>query len=193
MTEHHSDTEETMVEVNVLSPGALLKAAREEKKLVPADIAKQLRLSVQWIEDLENDSYDHRTALIYIRGYLRSYARLVGLSSEAIMAAFATLNLEDQFTHRKNTEDKVLFQPASSVISKSTRVINLRFVRRVSVLAILILVMLTALWWQGQRKHQIDQVPTLSIQSQVVTTSNPSSISTSDKPVQASATKSAAG
>ena len=96
-----------MVNQNVtqeMSPGALLKKAREAKKLSQEQIAKQLRLSLQWIENIENDDYSRAAAIIYVRGYLRSYARLVDVSADLVMEGLAALGLEEEFHRMKSQE-----------------------------------------------------------------------------------------
>ncbi len=85
------------------SPGQMLKMAREMRKLSPTDIAKQLNLRVQWIIDIENDHYNDAVALIYVKGYLKSYARLVGISSDEVLAAFKGMKFEESFLKRKPT------------------------------------------------------------------------------------------
>lgn len=70
------------------TPGRLLSTARESRSLSQADIAKQTRLSLQAINDIEQDVYDRFGAATFVRGYLRSYARAVGVSEEKILAAW---------------------------------------------------------------------------------------------------------
>jgi cytoskeleton protein RodZ len=62
------------------TPGQLLKEARERKGLSLSDIAGKLRLSTQWIKDIEADNYRHINALVYIQGHLRSYAKQVDVA-----------------------------------------------------------------------------------------------------------------
>lgn len=140
------------------SPGLMLQQAREEKKLSQADVAKEMRLSLQWVKDIENDDYAHGAAIIYIRGYLRSYARLVGLSPDDVINAFESMDLEEEFNKAKSTQEKVVLQPTVPVFSKQTRFMSRRTVRWVSGIALLVMVVLVAMWWQGQRKRGIDQM-----------------------------------
>lgn len=138
---------------NDAGPGAMLQIAREGKKLSQADVAKKLRLSLQWVRDIENDDYAHGAALIYVRGYLRSYARLVEISPHDVIGAFETMDLEEEFKRAKSNEEKVVLNPTVPVLAKQTRLSSRRIVRWVSGIAILILVVLVAIWWQGQHKH----------------------------------------
>src|SRR3990167_11169644 len=108
-----------MVNQNVtqeMSPGALLKKAREAKKLSQDQVAKQLRLSLQWIENIENDDYSRAAAIIYVRGYLRSYARLVDVSADLVMESLVALGLEEAFHRMKRQEEKITLQPIVPVL-----------------------------------------------------------------------------
>ena len=68
-------------------PGARLKAAREAKSLNLEKVAAQLHLSNEMLLALEADDYDNLPARVFVVGYLRNYARLVGLPAEAITQA----------------------------------------------------------------------------------------------------------
>ena len=77
-----------------VGPGKMLKAAREQKKLTKEDVAKHLRLSSQTVKDLELDNYTHISSLVFIRGYLRAYAKYVGVGLDVVMQALDELELE---------------------------------------------------------------------------------------------------
>lgn len=70
-----------------LTPGMMLRQAREALKLSHIDVARQLKLRVQWVVDIENDHYLEASALIYVRGYLKSYAKLVNVDSGQVLNA----------------------------------------------------------------------------------------------------------
>jgi len=70
------------------SPGEMLKALREERKLSVQDIAAKLYLDVGIIEALEQDNFKALPASTYARGYFRSYARLVGADADLIIAIY---------------------------------------------------------------------------------------------------------
>jgi cytoskeleton protein RodZ len=70
------------------SPGEMLKALREERKLTVQDIAAKLYLDAGIIEALEQNKFVDLTASTYTRGYLRSYSRLVGADADLIIAIY---------------------------------------------------------------------------------------------------------
>ena len=61
------------------SPGAMLAAAREERKLELATVAESTGVPRDVLAALESDDWEHLDAPVYVRGYLRKYARLLGL------------------------------------------------------------------------------------------------------------------
>ena len=63
--------------------GQRLRAAREAKGLSHSDIAQRLRLPLRLIGRLEEDDYSGMEQGVYLRGYLSSYARLVGVPTVA--------------------------------------------------------------------------------------------------------------
>ncbi|MAN50760.1 MULTISPECIES: RodZ domain-containing protein [unclassified Marinimicrobium] len=69
-------------------PGALLKAAREKAKLSEEDVARELRMTVSKVRALEADDYDRLHSDTFIRGYLRTYAKLLGLEPEDLLQAY---------------------------------------------------------------------------------------------------------
>lgn len=65
--------------------GQRLAAAREAKGLSVADIATQLKLSPRQIEALETDDLKHLPGEVFVRGFVRNYARLVGLNPDDLL------------------------------------------------------------------------------------------------------------
>ncbi len=59
--------------------GARLRAARESRGLSREDVARQVRIPAAVIADIEAERFNAMGASIYLRGYLRSYARVVEL------------------------------------------------------------------------------------------------------------------
>lgn len=70
------------------SAGAILKQLRSEKDLSIQEVAVQLRLDPRVIRSLEADEYDSFPADTYIRGYLRSYAKLLGANGDKIIQLY---------------------------------------------------------------------------------------------------------
>lgn len=68
-------------------PGARLLAERRNQGLSLGDIARQLKLSVRQVEALERDDYSGFAGPVFIRGFLRNYAKLLHLDPEPLLEA----------------------------------------------------------------------------------------------------------
>ena len=86
-----ADTEDTQ-DVTTASPGRLLKAGREKQGLSQQQVADKLFLKAEQIDDLENDRIDEKTSVTFTRGYIRNYAKQLGLSQEEVIAEFDRLH-----------------------------------------------------------------------------------------------------
>lgn len=69
-------------------PGRRLRDARQARGLELARIADQLHLKPTLIAALEQDDYEALPGPVFIIGYLRNYARLLGLDPEPLLAAY---------------------------------------------------------------------------------------------------------
>ncbi|EDN65371.1 conserved hypothetical protein [Beggiatoa sp. PS] len=74
-----------------LSPGMILHQAREQQKMSVKHIADRLYLDVHVIEALEADDYETLPPTIFVRGYLRNYAKLLEVPIKSIMVSFDKL------------------------------------------------------------------------------------------------------
>ena len=71
------------------APGALLGAAREAQNLSVADVARQLKLSRAQVEALEAGDYEQLPGPVFVRGFIRNYARLLKLDPEPLLRSAA--------------------------------------------------------------------------------------------------------
>ena len=76
------------------SPGDYLRQARLAASLNIEDVAKYLHLRHNIIEAIENDDYHTLPASVFIKGYLRAYAKLLTLSGDIVISAFEQLAWE---------------------------------------------------------------------------------------------------
>ena len=89
-------TTEQRHETAQLTPGTILKTAREQRGMSQQDVAHRLNLRISLIRDIEEDRFDQKTASTFTRGYLKTYARFVGTDEQAVLAAYDRLGLKDQ-------------------------------------------------------------------------------------------------
>lgn len=119
-------------------PGVLLQAARIEQGIALDDIARQMNLNVNKLKSLEDDDYSEAQSPIFIRGYLRTYSRLVGLDEDE------TIRLFSEFYQKDDPEIKAIGNTAPEISS------NDACVKWTTYFVVLILVALLSVWWVNQ-------------------------------------------
>jgi cytoskeleton protein RodZ len=74
---------------SAVSPGELLRRARESLNLTISDLAGQTRLSRAVLEALENNDFANLAMPVYVRGYFRKCAHVLNLPEERLLQAYA--------------------------------------------------------------------------------------------------------
>ena len=74
------------------SPGRQLRQAREARKLDIPHVATALRLTPGVVDAIERDDYAPLPSATFVSGYIRGYARLVGLDPEPLNQSFRRLH-----------------------------------------------------------------------------------------------------
>lgn len=69
--------------------GARLRSARERAGLSPIQVAEKLHIEIGALEALEAEQFELLGAPVYVRGYLRHYADLVGESATELQDLYA--------------------------------------------------------------------------------------------------------
>ncbi|EDP58588.1 cytoskeleton protein RodZ [Vibrio sp. AND4] len=145
MTEHEN-TNEVPLEIEA---GTLLKNKRESLGMTQKHVADRLRLRVSVVEDIEQNRLEEQLVSTFTRGYLRSYAKLVGLDEKIVLAALEQASgvrakpqeAEMQSFSRKTKDEK-----------HNSRIMLLTWV-----IAIVITGISGAWWWQNQQENSLAQ------------------------------------
>jgi cytoskeleton protein RodZ len=66
-------------------PGSVLSAARIAQNLTLADIARHLKLSISQVEALESGAYERLPGPVFVRGFVRNYARFLKMDPEEVL------------------------------------------------------------------------------------------------------------
>lgn len=69
------------------SPGAQLRRAREARGESVHEVAFALKLSPRQVDALERDDFDALPGMAFLRGFMRNYARYVGLDATPLLDA----------------------------------------------------------------------------------------------------------
>ncbi|GED42033.1 RodZ domain-containing protein [Cobetia marina] len=137
MSEHQPSPD---MSVSDTLPGKLLKAEREHQGLSRDEVATQLNLRPSLVDDLERDHYDQIPIAAYRRGYLRAYARLLGMDEKAVVG---------QYNAQFGTTEVERHPPAMSPSVRPPGKLGKYLFRLVSLLVIAGLIGLSYVWWQS--------------------------------------------
>ena len=66
-------------------PGQVFIDGRESLGMTPEQAAMSLNLSVKAIKAIENDDAGSLPEIVYVNGYIRSYAKLLGIAPEPLI------------------------------------------------------------------------------------------------------------
>ncbi|MEB3767065.1 helix-turn-helix domain-containing protein [Acinetobacter sp. MD2] len=80
---------------NVQRPGEYLRHIRLNQKRELADVSQALSLPVKTLEALEKDEYTALPEATFIKGYYRTYAKLLGVDASAIIQRFDEIYAND--------------------------------------------------------------------------------------------------
>ena len=67
--------------------GERLRQAREAAGLSQADVAARLKMPLRVVQSLEVEDWSRLGAPVFVRGQLRSYSKLLGLTIEPVVEA----------------------------------------------------------------------------------------------------------
>lgn len=125
--------------------GVMLQHERERQGLSLEDVALQLNLRPIVVAGLEEDRFDQVPIAAYRRGYVRAYARLLGLDETRVVAAYDT-------THGRGDMERKL-SPVHTARPPSR--VGAWIFRLFTLLVIVGLISLTLLWWQSREGNDI--------------------------------------
>jgi len=123
------------------SPGALLKERREALGLSQQEIASKLFLKAFQINDLENDVIDEKSSVTFTKGYVRNYAKQLGLPSDEVIEAF------EHYHNQSEVPSSDKLQSFSKRVAKQTH--DDRWMM-VTYIILLIIIGGVVLWWYQQ-------------------------------------------
>jgi cytoskeletal protein RodZ len=70
------------------SLGAYLKEQREARRLSVDELAQTTRIPARILRQIETDTHAELPADVFVRGFLRAYARALGLDPEHVLARY---------------------------------------------------------------------------------------------------------
>ena len=68
--------------------GQYLRRAREKRRMSVEEISRSTRLPMDSVSRIETDRFDELPGEVFVRGFLKSYAKAVGLSPDDVLARY---------------------------------------------------------------------------------------------------------
>lgn len=99
------------------SVGAALREAREQLGLSVADVANRIKFAPRQIEAMEADDFAHLPEATFVRGFVRSYARLLEIDAAPLLAALPQTHQQPVAATEKNSVEVVF--PSVSTARRS--------------------------------------------------------------------------
>ena len=136
------------------TPGEQLRTAREARGLSEAEAAAQLNFLPAYIPALEQEKLDNLHSPTFIKGYLRTYARFLGLDAEQLLASYTARHPE---LSRKET-----IRPVEGLRpEKTAKGLLFRFF---TLLVLLGLIAVVVLWWQSRSSEPLPQLTSQEVE-----------------------------
>ncbi len=153
MTQDRGAAEADAAAATQLGPGAQLAAARVRAGITPAEVAERLRLDPPALAALEADKFETFGASVFVRGHLRRYAELVGLSPHDLDAAYEASN-------------ECLDRPELNASAKPMQRASFAprpFKPQIAVVAAVLVVLVAAVWWALRLPHRQARAPSETV------------------------------
>jgi cytoskeleton protein RodZ len=147
-----------------ISPGRKLQEVRVHAGLTIEEVASRLCLRHSVIEALEADDFTGLSGLVFARGYLRAYARLLQINADEIISAFNALGIKED----KINEQRLTWQ-GPKVAARSSKESPVKWL---ILLVATFSFILAFMWWQAKSINTHTQV-VQSIESEATNIANP--------------------
>ena len=75
--------------------GSWLRSQREVRQVELQTITQSSKINIRYLEALEQDRFDLLPATIFVKGFLREYARIVGLDPDEVLNFYLAASAQD--------------------------------------------------------------------------------------------------
>ncbi|MDT3311913.1 helix-turn-helix domain-containing protein [Pseudomonas sp. rhizo66] len=141
-----------VVAANRVNPGETLRQARESNGWSLAEVALKLNLTVTSLSNLEAGAFDKLPGHTFARGYIRAYAKLLGMDQTVLV---------QQFDQSTGTDSQGSNVHALGRIEEPVRVSH-TILRIVSLLLLIAVIGGGFVWWQDQTSQRTKDLTSLA-------------------------------
>lgn len=97
----------------IANVGPRLRKERERQGLSEKQVADRLQITMHYVGAIESDEYDKLPGIVFARGYIKSYALLLGLDTDDLIEHFNALVAE------RAPESRTFIRPGRAGKNKS--------------------------------------------------------------------------
>ena len=127
-----------------IGPGERLQAARIQQGLSLDDVADRMHLSLSILKAIEDNNFEEITAPIFVKGYLRAYARIVSLNEDEMILQYLDFYSE---------EDPPISSTSNILPELSVGDARIKWTTYLVILVIGVL--LVAWWWNREQNSEV--------------------------------------
>ncbi len=91
----------------VESVGVILRAERLRQDLSEKEVADQLHITMHYVRAIESNSFEKLPGAVFVKGYIKSYALLLGLEQSQIIGSYDEYVNDQQDAAREKTRIQV--------------------------------------------------------------------------------------
>lgn len=127
----------------LIGPGQILHDARIEQGLTEQQVAEHLNLRPMLIAQIEKNEFDSTTPEIFVRGYLKNFAKFVHANETEVLASYQSLTI----ARHQGTQMQSFSQVTRQKAENNRLMMIIYFI-------VFVLVVLTVMWWMQDSNKQ---------------------------------------
>lgn len=130
------------------SPGALLRWGREQRDLSLEEVARELHLTKERVVAIEENDFSSFSGDTFVRGYLRLFARVIGIDEKEVVDLLDPDLLSQNQTHQR------LVRPVVRHVG-----MNHTGLKLATWVIVFVFIGLLAIWWFDRDNGLDDRIP----------------------------------
>ncbi len=132
--------------------GEQLRQARESQNITLQEIAATTKISARALQALESEQFDRLPGGIFNKGFVRAYARYVGLDEEKMLASYLAVAKPEA-----SEEDMQTISSQLAAAQRPRKEPRIGGTTIMGVLAVIVALALGAVWFREHRKEALEQ------------------------------------
>ncbi len=131
--------------------GSILKNKREELNISIGEVAERLKLTTKQIEYIENGEYESLPEPVFVRGFLRGYARFLNLDDSEI-----TMQIDEVIPSLRKAASESMVRPGDKSINYQQQEVPKSFPKAIPFALAAVVLVSGILIWQNKTAESSD-------------------------------------